>query len=469
MLTLIPGVQAVGADASGQDAAAEAAMASAFGASLAAALMPAPPQGQLVPTAEASGKSSGQVQAAASPATIKPAAVRINIAAHLSLTPKLVTADGGSVSPTTWDATGAEAQPIAGAPAGKSSQPGISPDVLSIHGRLAKETRPVPPGLIRAAEQQPVLPEHAAAAGNARVKLLAQAQTLPSIPVAATPPAPVFATSVVPVVAPSAVPAILAPANAGPEVAAAAVAMPAEEKPSLRPQASKASPDREDPKAATPDPGGKPVRLAQAKPIEPVTARQSNPGKQEADNFAVATRREDKSAKLDPAQRITAEQALQATSAPIQTARAAHTEVRGSPQTVAALSAEIARKLEAQHTRFEVALDPAGLGKVNVKIEIGPSGAIAAAMSFDNPQSAEALKSRANELQAALHSAGFDVADNGLSFTAGGMDHGQAQQRDSRASGPAFTFTPITDEEGAALTALPFRSRSADGRLDIRI
>ena len=64
--------------------------------------------------------------------------------------------------------------------------------------------------------------------------------------------------------------------------------------------------------------------------------------------------------------------------------------VRGSPQTVAHLSAEIARRLEAQTTRFQVELEPAGLGKVDVTVEIGAAGVLTAALNCDNVQAAEA-------------------------------------------------------------------------------
>ena len=99
--------------------------------------------------------------------------------------------------------------------------------------------------------------------------------------------------------------------------------------------------------------------------------------------------------------------------------------VRGSPETVANLAAQILKKLEGQSTHFDVELDPAGLGKVEVRIEIGANGGLTAAMRFDNPGAAAELKSRANELQRALEQAGFNLA-GGLSFDVAG-DRGQRQ------------------------------------------
>ncbi len=104
---------------------------------------------------------------------------------------------------------------------------------------------------------------------------------------------------------------------------------------------------------------------------------------------------------------------------------AASHAVRGAPETVANLAAQILKKLEGQSTHFDVELDPAGLGKVGVRIEIGANGGLTAAMTFDNPGAAAELKSRANELQRALEQAGFNLA-GGLSFDVAG-DRGQRQ------------------------------------------
>ena len=75
--------------------------------------------------------------------------------------------------------------------------------------------------------------------------------------------------------------------------------------------------------------------------------------------------------------------------------------VRGSPQTVANLAAQIAKKLDGRSSRFDVQLDPAGLGKVDVRVEIDSAGKMTAALNFDNQQAANELKSRSGELLSA--------------------------------------------------------------------
>ena len=147
-------------------------------------------------------------------------------------------------------------------------------------------------------------------------------------------------------------------------------------------------------------------------------------------------------------------------------------DVRGSPQTVASLAAEIARKLDARSTRFDVQLEPAGLGKVDVRVEIDAAGKVSAAMAFDNQQAASELKSRAGELQRALEQAGFDLS-GGLSFDVAGQGGGQNQAQTQGDDAPAFrgrAFQAVLNgpAESAAATATYSRP-AASGGVDIRI
>ena len=151
--------------------------------------------------------------------------------------------------------------------------------------------------------------------------------------------------------------------------------------------------------------------------------------------------------------------------------------VRGAPQTVANLAAQIAKKLEGRSTRFDVQLDPAGLGRVDVRMEIGASGRMTAAMTFDTPQAAAELRARAAELQRHLEQAGFDMS-GGLSFDVAG-DRGQgrqAPQNQDNDSGQAFRgrafqqalATAGQADQSAASGALNLR-RSLLSGVDIRI
>jgi len=161
---------------------------------------------------------------------------------------------------------------------------------------------------------------------------------------------------------------------------------------------------------------------------------------------------------------------------------AASAGVRGSPETVASLAAQIVKKLGARTTHFDVQLDPAGLGKVNVRVVIGPDGQVSAAMSFDNPQAAAELKSRAAELHRSLAQSGFDLS-GGLSFDVaqdqGGGYGGQQNafgSQDGANSGNAFrgrafaaALATAGDAVQAALPGAYSFARGADKGVDVRV
>ncbi|MCW5760441.1 MAG: flagellar hook-length control protein FliK, partial [Phenylobacterium sp.] len=163
------------------------------------------------------------------------------------------------------------------------------------------------------------------------------------------------------------------------------------------------------------------------------------------------------------------------TSSSAATGHASHT-VRGAPETVANLAAQIIRKLDARTTRFDLELDPQGLGRVDVRVEIGAHGKMTASMVFENPQAAHELKARAAELQRTLEQAGFDLS-GGLSFDVAdqGRQQGQAWQ-DQAEGGRAFrgqAFRAALETAGDAvetanLGALRLR-RGVNAGVDVRI
>ncbi len=98
-----------------------------------------------------------------------------------------------------------------------------------------------------------------------------------------------------------------------------------------------------------------------------------------------------------------------------------------TPQTVNALASQIVQKLDGAATRFQLTLNPEGLGKVDVAIEITAKGAVSATLSFQHAESTAALSSHADALRQALADAGLSLNPEDLSFqtASGGADpHG---------------------------------------------
>jgi flagellar hook-length control protein FliK len=112
---------------------------------------------------------------------------------------------------------------------------------------------------------------------------------------------------------------------------------------------------------------------------------------------------------------------------------------RSTVETTAQIAAQIVRKLEGRSTRFDMVLTPEDLGRVDVSLEIGEDGQLAARLAFDNPAAAADLRGRADELRRQLQDAGFQVSNDSLSFSqrdpsaGGGFD--RQQQRNSLFAG----------------------------------
>lgn len=98
---------------------------------------------------------------------------------------------------------------------------------------------------------------------------------------------------------------------------------------------------------------------------------------------------------------------------------------RATIDATAQIAAQILRKLEGRSTRFEMALTPDDLGRVDVKLDIDSEGRLAARLAFDNPIAATDLRGRVDDLRRELEDAGFHLADDAFEFT----------QRDSGSSG----------------------------------
>ena len=124
---------------------------------------------------------------------------------------------------------------------------------------------------------------------------------------------------------------------------------------------------------------------------------------------------------------------------------------RGTIDATAQIAAQILRRLEGRSTRFEMALTPDDLGRVDVKLDIDSEGRLAARLAFDNPAAATDLRGRVDQLRRELEDAGFHMAEDAFEFAerdsgSSSFDRGQdARQDQNRAFAAASRLNAEID------------------------
>ncbi len=132
------------------------------------------------------------------------------------------------------------------------------------------------------------------------------------------------------------------------------------------------------------------------------------------------------------------------------------------------LATQVVKAVAGKSTHFDIALEPAGFGRVDVKLQIDDQGQVSAQFSFDTAHAAAEAKAQVGQLQQALEQAGFTVGQGGLSFDVGGQGAGLARQ-ESQAMPPAVAALQSSTLVDAMATAPQTLLRRPVSGLDITI
>ena len=81
------------------------------------------------------------------------------------------------------------------------------------------------------------------------------------------------------------------------------------------------------------------------------------------------------------------------------------------------LAVEIAASVKSGKSSFEIRLDPADLGRIDVRIDIDSNGQMTSHLTVEKPETLSMLQQDAPQLQRALDDAGLKTGDNGLQFS----------------------------------------------------
>jgi hypothetical protein len=81
------------------------------------------------------------------------------------------------------------------------------------------------------------------------------------------------------------------------------------------------------------------------------------------------------------------------------------------------LALEIAVSARSGKSRFEIRLDPADLGRIDVRIDIDRSGRVTSHLTVEKPETLSMLRQDAPQLQRALDDAGLKTGNGSLQFS----------------------------------------------------
>jgi flagellar hook-length control protein FliK len=98
--------------------------------------------------------------------------------------------------------------------------------------------------------------------------------------------------------------------------------------------------------------------------------------------------------------------------------------------------------------RLTIRLDPAELGKVEVKMEVGHDGRVMALVSAERPETLEALRQDSRALEKALQEAGLKTDEDSLNFSLNQGDGQGGALADDRNDGHQGGGTGAGDESG---------------------
>jgi flagellar hook-length control protein FliK len=134
------------------------------------------------------------------------------------------------------------------------------------------------------------------------------------------------------------------------------------------------------------------------------------------------------------------------------------------------LAMEIAASAKSGKSRFEIRLDPADLGRIDVRIDVDRNGQVTSHLTVERPETLSMLRQDANQLQRALDNAGLSTGNGGLQFSL--RDQSSQGQNNSDQSNPNAHRLIVSEEEtipAAAAGRSYGRMLGASGGVDIRI
>ena len=161
---------------------------------------------------------------------------------------------------------------------------------------------------------------------------------------------------------------------------------------------------------------------------------------------------------------------LNSPTAPTPSGALSVTAATNGPVPLNGLALEIAASVKSGKSRFEIRLDPADLGRIDVRIDIDRNGQVTSHLTVEKPETLSMLRQDAPQLQRALDDAGLKTGSGGLQFSL--RDQSSYGQNNGNDSSPNAQRLIISDEDAipAAVAGRTYgRSLGPSSGVDIRV
>jgi flagellar hook-length control protein FliK len=117
------------------------------------------------------------------------------------------------------------------------------------------------------------------------------------------------------------------------------------------------------------------------------------------------------------------------------------------------VAVEIAQSAKAGKSSFDIRLDPAELGRIDVRLEVDKHGNVTSHLTVEKPETLTMLRQDAPQLQRALEQAGLKTNDGGMQFSLRDQSSGQQQQNGDNSGRNAHRLIISEDESLPAVPA----------------
>jgi flagellar hook-length control protein FliK len=146
------------------------------------------------------------------------------------------------------------------------------------------------------------------------------------------------------------------------------------------------------------------------------------------------------------------------------------TAASNAPVPLSGLAVEIAASVRSGKSHFEIRLDPADLGRIDVRIDVDRNGQLTSHLTVEKPETLSMLRQDAPQLQQALDDAGFKTGSGGLQFSL--RDQSSSGQNNGNDNGRNAQRLIVSDDETmpAAVAGRSYgRMLGSSSGVDIRV